>query len=121
MPGDPDPDQVYTLNKPNGYEEKGTMFRKYIYVVMVGLLLGAGSVVLGQNTGGDKNRRTTTMMTQDLNPQPLPPGKRHSYKKSHHHRKGHGTNSKTRAAKPNYTRYKKAHGISNDALTVKQK
>jgi hypothetical protein len=92
------------------------MFGKLVFGMLLVFVLGVGSALMAQNTGGDKQKVTRTSMGTTLNPQPLPPGKRRYY--SRHHRRHHSNGT---TFKPNYTRYKKARGVHSNALTVKQK
>lgn len=60
------------------------MLKKLIIGASVMIVLATGLVFAGQNTGGDKNKRG---MTSGLNPQPLPPGRRHYRRRHRRHRR----------------------------------
>lgn len=62
------------------------MLKKLIIGALMVIVLTAASIFAGQNTGGDKGRRTRTAATSGLNPQPLPPG-RHYYRRHRRHRR----------------------------------
>ena len=89
------------------------MLKKLIIGVLV-MVFAIGSLLAGQNTGGDKERRTTTAVAPGLNPQPLPPG-RHHYR--HHRHRGVSANYS-----PQWGGFHRSQNHRNpDALTVKQK
>jgi hypothetical protein len=60
------------------------VLKKLIIGASVMLVLATGFVFAGQNTGGDKNKRG---ITSGLNPQPLPPGRRHYRRRHRRHRR----------------------------------
>ena len=58
--------------------------KKVLFATMIMIVLATGLAFGGQCTGGDKNK---------LNPQPLPPGRHHQYRRGHHHKHRHSTAS----------------------------
>lgn len=62
--------------------------KKILIGATIAIVLLTGSAFAGQNTGGDKNKRG---VTTGLNPQPLPPGRRH-YRRHHRRHRRHPAN-----------------------------
>lgn len=84
------------------------MFERIVISALMTTVLTAGSAFAGQNTGGDKARRS---VTSGLNPQPLPPV-RHRYRR----RRSHGYSPQWGGS-----RHSQRHRRQPNALTVKQK
>jgi len=64
------------------------VLKRILTGALMAMVLATGSILAGQDTGGDKGRRTRTAAAPGLNPQPLPPG-RHRYRRYHRRHRRH--------------------------------